>query len=178
MSWRPMLETALGTHRDDPTARYFQLATIGLDDRPANRTVVFRGFRADSDGVLFTADARSRKVAEIARTPFAQACWYFPDTREQFRLAGTLSRADASLSAEVWRNLADPVRTQFTWPTPGADWDDDSSFRSEPPDRSNPPGVFAVFILKVETVDYLSLKAEPPLRLRFESAGESRRINP
>ncbi len=34
---------------------------------------------------------RSQKVKEIARSPWGEVAWYFPKTREQFRLLGRLS---------------------------------------------------------------------------------------
>lgn len=30
-------------------------------------------------------------MADIARSPWAEAAWYFPESREQFRLVGRLS---------------------------------------------------------------------------------------
>ena len=37
------------------------------------------------------------QVEEVARCPFAEACWYLPVTREQFRLSGAASLRAASL---------------------------------------------------------------------------------
>ncbi|MFN5729491.1 MAG: pyridoxamine 5'-phosphate oxidase, partial [Pseudanabaena sp.] len=42
--WRSHLARSLHQHRNQPEARFLQLATIDLDQRPRNRTVVFRGF--------------------------------------------------------------------------------------------------------------------------------------
>ena len=33
---------------------------------------------------------RTFKVEHVKKEPWAEACWYFPDTREQFRLGGDL----------------------------------------------------------------------------------------
>jgi hypothetical protein len=49
-----------------------------------------RGFLADSDVLTFVTDRRSRKVAEVAANPAAEVCWYFPTSREQYRIAGEL----------------------------------------------------------------------------------------
>ena len=38
---------------------FFQLATVRLDNRPANRTMVYRGFAKDSCMLTFTTDRRS-----------------------------------------------------------------------------------------------------------------------
>lgn len=42
--WRILLENSIERHRNVSYARYLQLATITPENRPANRTVVFRGF--------------------------------------------------------------------------------------------------------------------------------------
>ena len=38
---------------------FFQLATVRLDNKPANRTMVYRGFAKDSCMLTFTTDRRS-----------------------------------------------------------------------------------------------------------------------
>jgi pyridoxamine 5'-phosphate oxidase len=186
-SWRSMLDESLAAARDEPTARYLQLATIGLDGRPANRTVVFRGLRPDSEDLLIATDARSSKVIEIERTPYVEACWYFVKTREQYRLGATVVRVKsddttyATSRMDLWQSLADAVRMQFTWPESGSDWVDERAFLASPPDREQPPDTFMLLVLNVETVDYLSLRNDPPLRLSFHPAtnrSDCQRINP
>ena len=39
--------------------------------------------------------SRHTQVTEVAQSPFAEACWYLPQTREQFRLSGARFRAQA-----------------------------------------------------------------------------------
>jgi hypothetical protein len=34
------------------------------------------------------------QVAEVAASPAAEVCWYFPNSREQYRIAGTLTIVD------------------------------------------------------------------------------------
>ena len=184
--WRTTLETALSAHRDDPTARYLQLATIRLDGSPANRSVVHRGFRPDSDNLLITADARSRKVAEMRRSPLAEACWYFSRTREQFRLGGPVRLVDesdtefASIRVGLWHSLSDAVRIQFSWPAPGADRSDvnEGPGPTIPPE---PPPPFVLLMLDVTRADYLCLAGDPPLRQLHEFGPDGwsvRRVNP
>src|SRR5689334_23499488 len=93
--WRPLLEQGLNRN-PDASARFVQLATVRPDGRPANRTLVFRGFRAGSDQLRFATDVRSAKAAEIRYYPRGEVCWYFPATREQFRQAGTLQLLGAN----------------------------------------------------------------------------------
>ena len=40
--WKMKLERSLDVNKSEPHARFLQLATVQLDGRPANRTVVFR----------------------------------------------------------------------------------------------------------------------------------------
>ncbi|KAJ1549815.1 hypothetical protein HK405_002211, partial [Cladochytrium tenue] len=137
---------------------FLQLATVRPDGTPSNRTIVFRGFWDPApttgprfDSLLeFVTDARSQKCGDIATTDggiLAEACWYFPATREQFRLSGRLyivtaptpaAAADATYSppppprlppgvpaahAEVerlrlWRTMSPALRASFAAPPP------------------------------------------------------------
>jgi pyridoxamine 5'-phosphate oxidase len=81
--WLPSLVLALYRNRHAPFSRFAQIATVRGDGRPANRTIVFRGFLNDSPQMTFTTDARSDKVAELERSPWSELCWYFPVTHEQ-----------------------------------------------------------------------------------------------
>ena len=67
--WRSHLARSLHQQRNQPEARFLQLATIGLDQRPRNRTVVFRGFLENSDRLKIVTDNRSQKIAHIAANP-------------------------------------------------------------------------------------------------------------
>jgi pyridoxamine 5'-phosphate oxidase len=101
--WRALLEKSIAKNRAIPSARYIQIATVRPDGRPSNRTVVFRGFlgasgaagaaaaaAASADALTIVTDARSRKVGECAANPRTEVCWYLPQTREQYRVSGTL----------------------------------------------------------------------------------------
>src|SRR5262245_34049242 len=89
--WREALDEALGAHAGEPSARYAQLATVRPDGRPANRTVVVRGLLDPGGRPVVTTDARSAKAGDLAERPWAELCWYFPGTREQFRLLGRVT---------------------------------------------------------------------------------------
>ena len=54
---------------------------------------------------------RTFKVEHVKQSPWAEACWYFPDSREQFRLGGDLvivgpDHPDAHLREVLSRSLA------------------------------------------------------------------------
>jgi hypothetical protein len=93
-------------------SRYAQLATVSTDGWPTVRTVNIRGppeelapppatagsqqpLEQHARGVLkFSTDARSSKIAELAASArsskdgraVTELCWFFPMSREQFRL--------------------------------------------------------------------------------------------
>jgi pyridoxamine 5'-phosphate oxidase len=92
--WRSILSAALNRNRNQPHSRYFQLATVQTDGYPANRTVVFRGFFADTNQLKIITDKRSQKIDQLNHQAWGEVCWYFTGTREQFRLAGKLTLVD------------------------------------------------------------------------------------
>ena len=116
--WQSALKEALRKNKRDAHNRYLQLATVREDGSPANRTVVFRGFTENSSQLCMVTDLRSEKLAEIALQPMGEACWYFTNTREQFRLRGELTADGASDSVQrraTWGNLSDAAKAQFFW---------------------------------------------------------------
>ena len=119
--WRSAISHALDHHHNLAHARFVQLATVGTNGRPANRTVVFRGFLTNTDHLKFVADRRSEKVAHILQNPWVEICWDFPETREQFRIAGDLLCIAEGGDPDhlqfhrtaAWRELSDAARLQF-----------------------------------------------------------------
>lgn len=169
--WRSPLTRALEGNPHS-TARYLQLATVQANNRPANRTVVFRGFYADTDQLKFVIDARSQKVEEIKHQPWAEGCWYFPETREQFRIAGSLTLVTADYPdlglqqarQNTWQELSDATRIQYAWPHPSEPKADAAAFELPPPDPITPRSHFCLLLLEPMQVDYLELHGEPQNR--------------
>jgi PPOX class probable FMN-dependent enzyme len=174
--WRSPLARALHRNRSLVYARYLQLATVRADGRPANRTVVFRGFLDDSDQLKFVTDDRSEKAEQIADHPWAEACWYFPKTREQFRLLGRLTLINADHPDPVlvqaqqkqWQELSDAGRIQFAWSYPGKPRAADDPFDPPAPDPLNPLPNFSLLLLVAVQVDHLELRGEPQNRYRYQ----------
>lgn len=187
--WRSLLTGAI-ERNPSPNARYLQLATVRADNRPANRTVVFRGFLEDTDQLKFVIDVRSQKVAEIAYQPWAEACWYFVETREQFRITGCLTlvttdELDSTLQqtrVTTWQQLSDATRLQFTWPYPGKPRADPSAFEQSPPNPVEPLPDFCLLLLEPIQVDRLELSGEPQNRwlyyLESDRSWSNQAINP
>lgn len=188
--WRSRLASALHRNRSLIYSRYLQLATIRPDGRPANRTVVFRGFLGDTDQLQFVTDARSQKAEQIDRQPWGEVCWYFPKTREQFRIAGLLTLAGGGhpnpewqqARQKVWEELSEAARLQFAWPHPGDSRAEVSAFEPPAPDPTQPLLNFCLLLLEPEMVDHLELRGEPQNRwlyLRgFNQSWSAQAVNP
>ncbi|MBW4665480.1 MAG: pyridoxamine 5'-phosphate oxidase family protein [Chroococcus sp. CMT-3BRIN-NPC107] len=170
--WLVLLKKSLERHRNITEARYLQLATITPENRPANRTVVFRGFYGDKDCLKFAVDNRSRKVYQVALQPWAEACWYFTQTREQFRLSGLLHLVEAN-NADInlqqarqtsWQELSDNARLQFAWDNPGQPRAEDADFALPVPPSEKPLANFCLLLLEPMQVDYLNLVGNPQNR--------------
>jgi len=173
--WRGAIAHALHRNRSLIYARYLQLATVRADHRPANRTVVFRDFLKDTNQLKFITDIRSDKIDQIKTQPWAEACWYFPNTREQFRIAGRLSLVDSddsllqSVRLATWQQLSDTARLQFAWPHPGKPRDEaPEAFTPPAPDPLQPVSNFCLLLLDPVQVDHLELRGEPQNRSIYQ----------
>ena len=180
--WRGSLARARHTQERAGLEDYIQLATIRPDGTPANRTVVFRGFLERPDRLLCATDARGDKVDQLHRNPAVELCWYFPRSREQFRLRGTATLIEAGhpdpemLVARdtVWLGLPASVRVQFAWPDPGEPREDLTVFDIPAPAKASPPGEFCLIVVEPERVDHLALRPFPHQRDVYERDGEGK----
>lgn len=173
--WRSHLARSLHQHRNQSEARFLQLATVGLDGRPRNRTVVFRGFIENCDRyqdcLKMVTDSRSQKAAQIAVNPWAEISWYFPKTRSQFRISGKLILIDhqnlddelQKLRSQAWQALSDPARVQFAWAHPREPRIGDLS-DGNLPDALQPISDFCLLLLEPTEVDRLELRGNPQNR--------------
>lgn len=174
--WRSPLFHAIAHNRSQQSGRYFQLATVQADGHPANRTVVFRGFFGDTNFVKIVIDARSQKFDQILHQPWGEVCWYFTETREQFRLAGELSAIDANHPDQelqlarhsTWQDLSDNTRLQFAWPHPGEARDNPEAFSPPLPDSASPLPNFCLLLLDPVKVDHLELRGDPQNRWFYQ----------
>lgn len=170
--WRSPLDRALHDNQSLADYRYLQLATVRADGRPANRTLVFRGFLEEADQLKFVVDARSQKAEQINQYPWGEACWYFTETCEQFRIFGCLTLVGADHPDAVlrqarqatWKDLSDNTRLQFTWPHPGENRADTSDFTLPAPDPDIASPNFCLLLLEPTQVDHLELQGEPQNR--------------
>jgi pyridoxamine 5'-phosphate oxidase len=175
--WRSPLTRALKHHSNLPQARFVQLATIDINGYPSNRTVVFRGFLDHSNDLQFITDIRSAKIEHIKKQPQAEICWYFPQTREQFRIRGEIILIDGNYSeienlkkarSQMWKNLSETARKQFTWPEPEQQRAEIIAFNQPQPDENSPLENFCLLLLKPQKVDHLKLKGNPQNRYIYK----------
>jgi PPOX class probable FMN-dependent enzyme len=191
--WRSHLARSLHQHRNQPEARFVQLATVGLDQRPRNRTVVFRGFLENCDRfkdcLKIVTDSRSQKIEQIAANPWAEVNWYFTKTRSQFRILGKLilvnhQSSDLELQqarSAAWQALSEPARIQFAWAYPREPRVSDLP-EITAPDPSQPLDYFCLLLLEPTECDRLELRGTPQNRylyLRDEQGNWiEREVNP
>jgi pyridoxamine 5'-phosphate oxidase len=174
--WRQPLAHALHRNRSLAYSRYAQLATVQPNGRPANRTIVFRGFLNDTNQLKFITDDRSDKIEQIVQQPWGELCWYFPKTREQFRLFGELAIVTAVETDTVlskardiqWQELSDSARLQFAWPHPSKPRGESDQFDVPAPDPAQPPDNFCLLLLNPTQVDHLELRGNPQNRYRYD----------
>lgn len=168
--WRSALDHALYRNRAQASCRYLQLATINAEGQPSNRTVVFRGFV--DEALQIVTDGRSEKVQQIQACPWAEVCWYFTMTREQFRLAGQLTLVSpdndpSNLRCDTWQALSAQTRQQFYWPHPGKARTEATAFVPVDCSTERPPDSFYVLLLDIERVDHLTLRGNPQDRVIY-----------
>ncbi|MDX2254065.1 MAG: pyridoxamine 5'-phosphate oxidase family protein [Pseudanabaenaceae cyanobacterium bins.39] len=176
-NWRSPLARCLHQHRNQPESRYIQLATVDLEQRPRNRTVVFRGFVDDCQTyqgwLKIVSDHRSQKFQQIQHNPWAEVSWYFPKTRSQFRILGKMLIIDQqdqdlerqNLRTRSWQGLSDAAKHQFAWEHP-KELRQDSQHITEVAivDPHHPLDWFCLLLLEPVEVDRLELRGTPQNR--------------
>ncbi|MGB3654001.1 MAG: Npun_F5749 family FMN-dependent PPOX-type flavoprotein [Rivularia sp. (in: cyanobacteria)] len=185
--WRSHLANALKKNRADPHSRYFQLATVRSDGTPANRTVVFRGFLEDTNKLKIITDTRSEKITEIHHNSWAEICWYFTNSREQFRIAGNITIIDGDrkesellkVRQSTWQELSDNARIQFAWAHPGEPTNPEA-FSPPQPDQVKPLDHFCLLLFEPVKVDYLRLRGSQNrnIYVRNEVGWDVKEVNP
>ncbi len=165
------MRSALLADQDNLAAYFLAWATVTSDGMPSVRTVRYR-LSTDDFGLVISTDLRTQKVGHHYLQPYAEACWYFAKTREQFRLSGNVELLDqeatgegAELRRRSWRERSSESRQSFTWPTPGMNRADPASFAL--PEPIDPPDTFGLLILNPTMVDYLDLRPSPQLRMQY-----------
>ena len=170
-AWQTILYRSLAAHEKIPASRYLQLATVDNHGHPHCRTLVFRGFNQDENHLYLHTDKRSEKMSQLEIHNHVEACWYFSETREQFRFSGHVesishtksigqseqsktmgcSPEDQRLRLAHWQNLSDALRESY-----GQNYD-----------IAQPDENFVLLILHITRVDYLRLAPLPHFRVTY-----------
>ncbi|MCW8092022.1 pyridoxamine 5'-phosphate oxidase family protein [Alteromonas sp. ASW11-130] len=175
-SWQDKLNHSIDKTKNDPSSRFFQLATVDKFGCPHNRTVVMRHFHSEKGLIEIVSDRRSEKFEQLKFNSSVAICWYFSETREQYRMQCrttlTCATADKSKLAREWSLLSHDLQVQFFGPPPGSPLSSYGEWRNQ--DRANPPANFAIVNFFIETVDYLNVAESPHLRMKFFSDPQAR----
>jgi pyridoxamine 5'-phosphate oxidase len=195
--WRQRLARSLHINRSQVHSKYFQVASVCSNGYPKNRTVVFRGFLSGTQSLLSVTDLRSEKVTQWQDDHPArfEICWYFSDSREQYRLAGEAvlianvldsserisilaEQTKQSLLKQQWSNLSPNAQQPFNSSSPKAPFDENSLSKNPQngpviQNNVNNNGVemsenFCVIVFIPDTVDYLNLTSKPQQRCLYD----------
>ncbi|KAL7750085.1 hypothetical protein RI367_004600 [Sorochytrium milnesiophthora] len=106
-----------------------------------------------STWILITTDSASDKVRQLKENAAAELCIYFADSREQFRLGGSMlcignnhpNKLAAHLHSTVWQGLSPRTKATFG----GSDNSD-----------TLPPPQYMLLALDVQHVNYVDLTEE------------------
>ncbi|WP_372619708.1 pyridoxamine 5'-phosphate oxidase family protein [Falsiroseomonas sp.] len=147
------------------------LATIGADGAPEARTLVLRGFEPASRQLRLHSDARSGKVAALARDPRCQLHLYDAAAKLQLRLSGRAALHDDALADAAWRDSRQSSRMCYAVePGPG------TPVAAPPPaprDAEAGRGWFRVILLRFDRLEWLELAAAGHRRARFDWPAEA-----
>lgn len=163
------LTSSRAMNKGSEQARYANFATISSEGHPSCRTIVVRQVEEDERIVVCT-DVRSRKIKELNQHPVAELCWWFPASKEQYRIRGKVeiinqSHSNATMQTlrhDVWSKLTPPSRSQFDQAAPGTILKSEAKsdldkYESQTPSGDRVSDNFALLILTPQQVDYVYL---------------------
>ncbi|MFT4937841.1 MAG: pyridoxamine 5'-phosphate oxidase [Paraglaciecola sp.] len=190
--WRECLTKAQQDNASKQHCQYIQLATCDNAGVPECRTLVFRGFAEQSDSLIAHTDLRSEKIRHIRANNRGEICWYFSETREQFRLAGTIEIVATEkhflgdVRKQHWQKLSSLARASYYQAAPGSalDGEQENSDKQITAEKINgaPAKTFALLIFKPSSIDHLLLQPTPQRRslhkLNSSNTWHSERVNP
>jgi pyridoxamine 5'-phosphate oxidase len=78
------------------------LATAGMNQRPAARTVLLKGY--DRRGFVFFTNYDSRKGIEVRDNPYASLLFVWLELERQIRIEGTIEKTSTAESDDYYRS--------------------------------------------------------------------------
>ena len=178
----PWLLYIISAQRKESSVRssnWIQLATVGIDNTPRVRTVVFRGWSKSYEMELLT-DKRSHKYQELSINNNVEICWLFTKSNSQFRLRGR-SRFDYGKDKiRYWNQLSEYSKSMWSWPSPGEKFKHDSKNDNSPHQNEVISNNFLLLKIDIDHVDHLILNKSIHIRKRWilKDDWTEERINP
>lgn len=174
--WLSVLLDSVQSNKSVASSRFMQLATVDKSGNPAVRTLVYRGCDPATGFIVMHTDSRSTKISELKQHATAQLCWYFSETREQYRISGTTELVDShtpsfqQLRLNQWNNLSLSSRASYQSHQPGTALDINSEAHTISQDQRTVEEIsnhFMLILLFPNEVDHLQLKQTPHKRAGF-----------
>jgi len=177
--WLSQVSSAQRKESNINSSRWIQLATIGTDNTPRVRTVVFRGWSESYEMEIFT-DKRSQKYHELDLNNNVEICWLFSRCKCQFRFRGT-SRIDIGEdNIKKWSQLNKKSKSMWNWPEPGETYVFDKKNDLLVKKNQEVSDNFALLKVKIKYVDQLILSNPIHVRRKWVKKNKwiEERINP
>ena len=177
--WLAYICSAQRKESNIDSSRWIQLATIGTDNTPRVRTVVFRGW-SDSYEMKIFIDRRSEKYHELDLNNNVEICWYFSKTKSQFRFRG-ISRIDFGKDTlHSWNRLNERSKLMWSWPKPGRRFVLEKKMDSSVKTNQELSDNFALLKIEINYVEQLVLSKPTHVRRKWLRDNEwiEERINP
>jgi len=161
------------------SSKWIQLATIGLDNTPRVRTVVFRGWSETYEMKIYT-DKRSQKYSELELNNNVEICWLFSKAKCQFRFRGTSKIELGKDKLLHWNELNEKVKSMWSWPSPGENYIFDTKYNFSRRTKGDSSHNFSLLKIYINEVDQLLLHKPIHTRRRWTRINEwvEKRINP
>ena len=179
--WFSDFSSAQKKEESSHSSRWIQLATIGVDNTPRVRTVVFRGWNKFYEMQIYT-DIRSQKYNELNNNNNVEICCLFVNSKCQFRFRGK-SKFDIGKDNENlfhWNKLDGRSKSMWLWPNPGGQFVFyEQKYLSLKTDEEIPDN-FGLLKIEITHVDQLILNKTMHVRRKWIKKEEwfEERINP
>ena len=177
--WLPQLVSAQRKESRFNSSRWVQLATIGLDNTPRVRTVVFRGWTESYEMKIYT-DKRSQKYNELVSNNNVEICWIFSRSNCQFRFRGNSEICLGKDNILCWEKLTEQSKSMWSWPSPGATYNIDKKNVISFKDKKQLSDNFSLLKINITDVDHLHLTKPMHMRRKWMLKKDwiEERINP
>ena len=177
--WFSLLTSAQRIESEFNVSKWVQLATIGIDNTPRVRTVVFRGWSEAYEMEIYT-DKRSQKYHELDLNNNVEICWLFSRSKSQFRFRGTSRIVLGKEQLHHWQKISEKSKSMWSWPSPGRNYVFNKK-KDLPVNKIDDPLTnFTLLKIDITHVDHLVL--EEPIHIRNSWIRKNKwvqeRINP